>query len=95
MIQIEKPKWHLAAACPECEQGSSLALRVCPQCSHLLVVCEEEGAVFTDPRRLTPLQSVDESTAACPSCDTTAVRDFQSADSTQIQAAALKPGEYV
>jgi hypothetical protein len=59
------------------------------------VVCEEEGTVFADPRSLIPLSGLTAETVMCPGCNATMVADFEPADSSQIQAAGLKPGEYV
>jgi hypothetical protein len=53
-MNIIAPVWKLRGLCPVCEQGNCLAFVSCTRCGHLLIVCEEEGSVFGDPRALEP-----------------------------------------
>jgi hypothetical protein len=91
-MDVREPLWRLTGLCPVCEQGSCLVLLSCPLCSRLVVFCEEEAAVFLDPRNLAKTSAV--CSQRCPSCGETLLEQFVPATSAQIQALGLLPGDY-
>lgn len=80
-MNIIPPIWKLRALCPVCEQGRCLVFVSCPRCSHLLLVCEEEGSVFGDPRTLEP-QSFP---PCCPACGQMNADNFPPASDVAIR----------
>jgi hypothetical protein len=92
-MEIRNPTWRLADRCPACEQGT-LVLRVCPDCSLLLVICEDEGAVFRNPRNLQEVFDYPRGDL-CPSCGKVSLDRFADATDIQIQNWGLRAGEYV
>lgn len=92
-MEFRKPTWRLRALCPVCSQGSCLALVSCPTCSHLAVVCEEEGSVFLDPKTLAPASGTCDD-LTCPSCAGPRVSEFATATDTRVQASGLTVADY-
>jgi hypothetical protein len=84
------PVWHSTLTCPVCEQGSALAFVICPTCAAIVFRCEEDGAVFLDPRNL---QSTVDDAAPCPKCGKCTVGAFQPATSEQIDTQGFR-GQY-
>ncbi len=92
-MEIRNPTWRLTDRCPACEQGT-LVLRACPECHLLLVICEDEGAVFRNPRNLLEVFDYPRG-QLCPSCGRVSLDCFPPATDVQIQSSGLRPGEYV
>jgi len=93
MVQVQDPKWFLKRPCPICEQGSSLLLVSCPNCSHLAVACQEEGTFFLTPAKDTVVVSARLS-MACPTCGKKETSEFVPATDDVIRAAGLSIEEY-
>jgi len=98
-MQIDAPTWHLRhTPCPcVCGGEGSLAFLTCPQCSAVVLVCDEVGTTFIDPRSLqvsTALSALSLSGAQCPSCQHVPLSSFEPASSSQIQALGFTPAEY-
>jgi hypothetical protein len=94
MVDLPAPVWTLTAPCPICEQGTALVLVACPACSHVAVICDEEGSAFPSPRAIARDQTVDANAVGCPACSQGRLADFPTASADEIQAAGLRPGEY-
>ena len=95
-MKIDKPNWYSAALCPICEQGQSLAFHKCPNCGILVLICDEEGSVFNNPREIAaPPQSSRFSGEACPGCGAIHIASFEPATADDIVLAGYKAGEYV
>jgi hypothetical protein len=92
-MQIDPPAWWLNRPCPVCDQGSCLVLVACPNCRAIIVVCDEEGSVFPDPRNLDPISALG-AEDPCPSCGKVAANAFVLATSDQITEAGFVWGEY-
>jgi len=58
MMEIRQPQWQLRRACPICQQ-SGLALVACTECSHVAVICAEEGSAFPNVWTIAPESAVD------------------------------------
>lgn len=90
-MNIIAPVWKLRRLCPVCEQGSCLAFVSCTRCSHLLLVCEEEGSVFGDPRALECHQSL---SPCCPVCGQTGADNFPPASDLVIRENGFTAADY-
>jgi hypothetical protein len=93
-MKIVASVWHARRNCPVCEQGNSLAFRSCPRCALVIVLCEEEGSVFPNPRALdAPAQGLGSETA-CPSCGEVKIGDFPPTTAQQLQELGLGLADY-
>jgi len=90
-MNITAPIWKLRKPCPVCEQGDCLAFVSCQQCGHLLIVCEEEGSVFGDPRALEPQQGFP---TCCPTCGGMGVESFPPASDAAIREKGFTVADY-
>jgi hypothetical protein len=90
-MNIIAPVWKLRGLCPVCEQGDCLAFVSCTRCGHLLIVCEEEGSVFGDPRALEPHHGLSPS---CPACGQSGAEDFPPASDLIIQENGFTVADY-
>lgn len=88
-MEIRNPTWRLTSHCPGCDQAT-LVLRTCPHCNGLVAICDNEGAVFSDPRNLDEPFGGD----LCPRCGAVALERFLIATDIQIQEAGFRAGEY-
>ena len=93
MMEIRQPRWQLRQACPVCEQGG-LVLVACPQCSHIAVICAEEGSGFESARMIEPESAVDPKSVSCAQCGRWPLSAFRDATADQILGAGLRPAEY-
>jgi hypothetical protein len=93
-MYIDRPRWQLLALCPECGQPS-LILVACPACSHVSVICAEEGSAFVNPRiALSKQSAVWPDSTPCPGCGAHVLSDFALATGEEIQQAGHRVGEY-
>jgi hypothetical protein len=83
--------WFLNKACQVCGQGACLLFLVCNSCGQISLICQEEGASFLNPLDLTVYAVFEE--GACPHC--LAIDSLRPAESSEIQAAGFKIGEYI
>jgi endogenous inhibitor of DNA gyrase (YacG/DUF329 family) len=93
MVRVVPPTWWMRRECPSCGQGSSLAFMSCPGCGRLIVVCQEEGTVFPEPRDLSVTAEGDFSSAICPGCERP-VTDFAEATDAAIPSAGFTAADY-
>ncbi len=93
MMKIRPPKWQLRRACPVCEQAE-LVLVACPECSHIAVVCAEEGSAFHNVLTVVLDSAVDPESVRCPQCAGPLMSTFKPATSDQIRTAGLEPTDY-
>jgi hypothetical protein len=93
MMEIRQPQWQLRRACPVCEQGG-LVLVACPDCSHIAVICAEEGSGFHSVHTIAAESAVDPESARCPQCGRPLLSAFKDATSDQILSAGLSPSDY-
>jgi hypothetical protein len=61
-----------------------------------VLICDEEGAVYPNPRQIRVQDDLSIHHAAlCPVCSSAPLGHFLAATADQIQAAGFRPGEYV
>jgi hypothetical protein len=87
-MEIKQPIWHLMARCPACGQADCLAFMRCPQCGRIIIVCEDDEAIFPEPRDLTRTAH----SARCPNCQ--ADTAFMPATASELHAIGSAVGEY-
>src|SRR5690606_20248087 len=51
-MKVRAPVWRLRTSCPVCLQGECLLFLACGSCGHVVLICEEEGSAFLDPRNV-------------------------------------------
>lgn len=93
MMEIRQPQWQLRQECPICEQRG-LALVACPECSHVVVICAEEGSAFPNIRTIASESVVDPESARCPQCNGPLLSAFRAATSDEILGAGVRPIDY-
>jgi hypothetical protein len=91
-MEVDSPIWTMKRLCPECGQGSCLVFVACPACGHLAIRCDEEGAVFLDPRNLS--LTADATSQTCPGCALHLVAGFPPASDASIRAHGFAVAEY-
>ena len=96
-MEIAAPIWRLKAPrCVCCDGEGALCFFTCPRCAHLLLICDEVGTVFPDPKELTQAadRAIDDQSYLCPNCGEVAVSDFRHSTSEEIQVSGFLAGEY-
>ena len=93
MMEIRQPQWQLRRACPICQQGG-LALVVCTECSHVALICAEEGSAFPNVWTIAPESAVDAESVRCPQCQGPLLRAFRVATTHEILGSGLLPSDY-
>jgi hypothetical protein len=76
-----------------CEQGG-LVLVACPECSHVAVICAEEGLGFQSVHTVAAESAVELGSARCPQCGRPLLSAFRDATSDEILSAGLSPTDY-
>jgi len=68
----------------------------CGKCGQTIVVCAEEGSVFSDPRATDcgDVWSMSADTGTCPNCTQEPVAEFGPATAEAIQALGFSPQDY-
>jgi hypothetical protein len=90
--EIRQPKWQLRQLCPVCEQSGLVLWR--PECSHIGVICAEEGSRFQSVHAIAAESAVDPKSAHCPQCGRPLLSAFRDATVDQIPSAGLGPTDY-
>lgn len=94
-MNIVQPYWELKGQrCPcFCGGEGFLVFTFCPNCGHVALICDEVGTVFSDAHNLSagPQLSPQDK---CSKCGVLSFFEFDDANSTQIQNAGFKVGEY-
>ena len=66
----------------------------CPQCSHVAVICAEEGSAFQNVDAIVSESAVDAEAVRCPRCRGPFLRAFRAATSDEILSAGVRPIDY-
>ena len=83
--------------CPcYCGAEGLLVFMSCPSCGNVVLVCDEVGTVFPNPRDVKSGVALSnlEPSDLCPRCQQLPVAEYQKAAPDQIQALGFGPGEY-
>jgi hypothetical protein len=96
-MKIEKPKFTLKNACPNCGQGAALLFLTCPNCDAVIIACDEEGSVFPDPKDLAKQASWScnpwvSTVTKCPHCAKEG--NFSFSTGKEIQNLGFTPHQY-
>jgi hypothetical protein len=96
-MEITQPIWHLKTPRCECCSGQgALCFSTCPRCGAVVLVCDEVGTVFPNPRDLSQAVQCgfDDPSCKCPGCELVALADFRHSTSEEIQRLGFQTGEY-
>ena len=66
----------------------------CPACDRLVVVCDEDAAVFLDAKNLETVAAGDVDSLPCPECGQHKIGDFVLASDVTIRSRGLSVDEY-
>ena len=91
-VELQPTEWRLRTSCPDCQQGS-LLLVACPNCSHVAVVCEEDGLAFADVQAVRTVAWGD-GDVSCPQCGKHQLKSFAAATSAQLLGSGLTLADY-
>jgi hypothetical protein len=91
-VELQPTEWRLRTSCPDCQQGS-LLLVACPGCSHVAVVCEEDGLAFADVQAVRTVAWGD-GDVSCPQCGKHQLKSFAAATSAQLLGSGLTLADY-
>jgi hypothetical protein len=96
-MNLLNPVWSLRTArCNCCNGQGALCFATCPSCGYVVLVCDEVGTVFPNPKELTKAiyGIFDDPSFLCPSCDKTALPDFKDSTSDEIQQLGFTANDY-
>ena len=96
-MQVDPPTWALRGIRCECCAGQgALCFSACPDCNAVVLVCDEVGTVFSDPKNLESAVygGLDDPSCRCPRCAYKAVSEFRNASAVEIQGAGFPAGSY-
>lgn len=96
-MNIDDPAWRLKSPRCECCSGEGwLCFATCPNCGHVVLVCDEVGTVFPDPRDLenATYGGLEHPGCVCSKCGTIRVANFRDSTAEEIQALGYAPDEY-
>ncbi len=97
-MEVSQPIWYLKKTdCPVCNGQGRLEFSACPDCHTIILICEEEGSIFTN-LNLQTLSNVFgnlfDKDLVCPNCKKVEIQSFLSATSSQIKGLGLSEKEY-
>ena len=69
-------------------------LVACPECSHIGVICTEEGSGFQNVHAIAAESAADPESTYCPQCGRLLLGAFRDATADQILRAGLSPIDY-
>lgn len=86
----------IAPRCKCCSGQGALCFSSCPSCGHIVLICDEVGTTFPDPRNLEDVVygAIDEPNCNCPNCAKVHFCDFINSSGEEIQALGYKVSEY-
>ena len=96
-MEIVDPIWCLKTPrCPCCDEQGTLCFSTCPRCAHIILVCNEVGTVFPNPKDLAQAGGGDNdaTSSSCPNCGKVAVSGFRHSTSEEIKRLGFRVGEY-
>src|SRR5664279_2274877 len=96
-MEVDKIVWHLRASrCEFCSGQGALYFASCPGCGAVVLVCDEVGTVFPDPRDLSRAVQcgLDNPSCRCPGCALVALEAFRNSTSDEIQRLGFHRDEY-
>ena len=98
-MEINQPEWFLNRDCP-CISGcqGKLVFKTCLNCGKIILVCDEIGTIFLDPKNVSELEesmhAEAEEIAVCPKCSKIKVSKFRNSTNDEIISLGFKHGDY-
>jgi len=96
-MQINLPTWSLRGIrCQCCSGQGALCFSTCPACKAVVLICDEVGTVFQDPRDLEAAVygGLDDPTCLCAQCGKSRLSSFRNSTSEEIQASGFSVEAY-
>ena len=96
-MNIVSPTWCLKTPrCECCSEQGALCFSTCPNCGYVILVCDEVGTVFPNPKNLTEAiyGAIDTPSYLCPNCKAVSLSEFRDSTSEEIQNLGFVAGEY-
>jgi hypothetical protein len=96
-MEIVSPTWWLKnRRCDCCSEQGALCFSTCPNCSQVILICDEVGTVFPNPTDLTQAiyGAIEATSYVCPSCKKVSFAGFRNSTSDEIQNLGFVAGDY-
>ena len=96
-MEIIPPTWCLRnPRCECCDEQGALCFSTCPNCGYVVLICDEVGTVFPNPKDLEEgiYGAIDASSYVCPSCGKISFAEFINSTSDEIQKLGFTTDEY-
>lgn len=90
-----QPMWELKTArC--CDGNGALIFSMCPGCERVVLICDEAGHVYPDPRNLKEMVAglYGDSNVKCPGCGKVSIEEFRDSTVEEVARLGFKPEEY-
>ena len=96
-MEFVSPTWSLRnPRCNCCSEQGALCFSTCPNCNQVVLVCDEVGTVFPNPKDLTQAiyGAIDSSSYVCPNCEKISFSEFKNSTSVEIRKLGFVVGDY-
>ena len=96
-MNLLSPSWSLInPRCDCCSEQGALCFASCPNCNYVVLICDEVGTIFPNPKDLTHAVygAFDTPSYLCPNCGKTPLANFRDSISDEIQALGFSAKEY-
>lgn len=98
-MKITRHIIYLKKLCPVCQQGMSLFPCYCPICNCIIVICDEEGTIFTDINNIIEENTLDQlfpydKEVMCPSCGKVPLVKFKDIEKENILKLGFHESEF-
>ncbi len=96
-MEIVSPTWCLKnQRCDCCDEQGALYFSTCPNCRQVVLVCDEIGTVFPNPKDLTQAiyGAIDAPTYVCQNCGKASFSEFRNSASDEILSLGFVVGDY-
>lgn len=82
--------------CECCSEQGALCFASCPNCGHIVLICDEVGTIFPDPANLehAVYGALDEPNSNCPKCEQVHFSKFENSSGEEIQGLGYNTSEY-
>lgn len=96
-MDLLNPVWSLKTPrCGCCSEQGTLCFSSCPNCCYVILVCDEVGSVYPNPKDLTEgtYGAFDDPSFLCPNCSNVALSAFRDSTSDEIQSLGFTANDY-
>lgn len=96
-MDLLNPVWSLKTPrCSCCSEQGALCFATCPNCSYVLLICDEVGTLHPNPKDLSQgsYGAFDAPSFLCPNGAETQLSDFRDSTSDKVQSLGFTPNDY-